>query len=74
MIPWEVRKKEILKRALEVEEKGKKEWEWLDVQAHPAELVKLVCEGLIRITYTRGRRKKYQLTEKGRKLLSPRGR
>ena len=48
--------KEILKRAVEHEEKGAKEkhylgWEWHEVRAYPTELMKCVREGICNIKY-----------------------
>lgn len=67
---WNIRRKEILKRALEVE-KNKERWCWYDIPAYPAELVKLVHEGLIKIVgkdpYS-SRAYTYQLTEKGKNI------
>jgi hypothetical protein len=48
----------ILKRAVEVEEQHDKDplrvghgWEWHDVRAYPASLVKLVVAGIVKVTY-----------------------
>ncbi len=48
----------ILRKAVEVEEQHDKDqyraghgWEWHEVQAYPASLVKLVVGGVLRITY-----------------------
>lgn len=48
--------REILQRAVEVEEKtGNRAnwlgWEWHEVRAYPAQLVKLVIEGAIRVNF-----------------------
>jgi hypothetical protein len=49
---------DILKRAVEVEEQHDKDplraghgWEWHDVRAYPASLVKLVVAGIVKVTY-----------------------
>jgi hypothetical protein len=46
----------ILRRAIEVEEKKANEpnwlgWEWYEVRAYPAQLVKLVIEGAIKVNF-----------------------
>ncbi len=47
---------EILSRAIEVEEKNANKpnwlgWEWYEVRAYPAQLVKLVIEGAIKVNF-----------------------
>ena len=60
--------KGILKRAVECEEENTKKehylgWEWHDVRAYPAELMKLVREGIIRIRFKSNRYTNYILTD-----------
>jgi len=43
------KEKEILKRAIELEESGKPSWTWWEVKAFPAELTKLVVKGFVEI-------------------------
>jgi len=48
--------REILQRAVDVEEENKKNpnwlgWEWYEVRAYPAQLVKLVIEGAIKVNF-----------------------
>jgi hypothetical protein len=78
------RYREILQRAIEVEENAEKGlhkdssiikdfgWEWYHVQAHPAEIMKLVREGIVEITYKSSRYTHYRLVdrEKVKKALS----
>ncbi|MHA1595936.1 MAG: hypothetical protein ACTSXX_14585 [Candidatus Baldrarchaeia archaeon] len=59
----------ILKRAIEVEEKKANDryflgWEWHDVRAWPAELMKLVREGIVDITYKSRRYTHYKLADR----------
>ena len=47
---------EILSRAVDVEEKNANKpnwlgWEWYEVRAYPAQLVKLVIEGAIKVNF-----------------------
>ena len=60
---------EILKRALEHEDNHAKDphylgWEWSDVRAYPAELMKLVREGIVNIKYKSRRYTHYVLANK----------
>jgi hypothetical protein len=60
---------EILKRAVEHEEKHMNEpyylgWEWHDVKAWPVELMKLVREGIINIKYKSSRHTSYVLADR----------
>lgn len=60
---------EILKRAVEHEEAHSKDehylgWEWSDVRAYPAELMKLVREGIVNIKYKSRRYTHYVLTDR----------
>ncbi len=48
--------REILQRAIEVEKESSKDphwlgWEWHEVRAYPAQLVKLVIEGVIKVNF-----------------------
>ena len=43
------KEKEILKRAIELEESGKPSWTWWEVKAFPAELMKLVIKGFVEV-------------------------
>jgi hypothetical protein len=61
--------KEILERAVQHEEKnlGKEYylgWEWSDVRAYPAELMKLVREGIADIQYKSRRYTNYKLADR----------
>jgi len=61
--------KEILERAVQHEEKnlGKEYylgWEWSDVRAYPAELMKLVREGIVDIQYKSRRYTNYKLADR----------
>lgn len=60
---------EILKRAVEHEENHAKDahylgWEWSDVRAYPAELMKLVREGIADIKYKSRRYTNYVLADR----------
>jgi len=60
---------EILKRAVEHEENHAKDthylgWEWSDVRAYPAELMKLVREGIVNIKYKSRRYTNYLLADR----------
>jgi hypothetical protein len=60
---------EILKRAVEHEEAHSKDehyfgWEWSDVRAYPAELMKLVREGIVNIKYKSRRYTHYILADR----------
>ena len=60
---------EILKRAVEHEEKHAKDeyylgWEWSDVRAYPAELMKLVRAGIVNIKYKSRRYTNYVLADR----------
>ena len=60
---------EILKRAVEHEESHLNDehylgWEWSDVRAYPAELMKLVREGIINIKYKTRRYTYYILVDR----------
>lgn len=61
----------ILKKAVEVEEQLDKDqyraghgWEWHEVQAYPASLVKLVVAGILRVTYRSNRGTMYLLVDR----------
>jgi hypothetical protein len=61
----------ILKKAVEVEELNDKNeyrrghgWEWHEVQAYPASLVKLVVGGVLRVTFKSNRSTMYLLTDR----------
>lgn len=60
---------EVLKRAVEHEETNSKNphylgWEWSDVRAYPAELMKLVREGIVNIKYKSRRYTNYILANR----------
>lgn len=60
---------EVLKRAVEHEEANSKNphylgWEWSDVRAYPAELMKLVREGIVNIKYKSRRYTNYILADR----------
>lgn len=60
---------EVLKRAVEHEEANSKNphylgWEWSDVRAYPAELMKLVREGIVNIKYKSRRYTNYVLADR----------
>jgi len=60
---------EVLKRAVEHEEGHMKDahylgWEWSDVRAYPAELMKLVREGIVNIKYKSRRYTLYVLADR----------
>jgi len=60
---------EILRRAVDHEESHSKDehylgWEWSDVRAYPAELMKLVREGIVDIKYKSRRYTHYVLTDR----------
>ena len=60
---------EILERAVKFEEEHSKEpyylgWEWSDVRAHPAEIMKLIREGIVVINYKSRRYTHYVLTNR----------
>ncbi len=61
----------ILARAVEVEERLDKDqyraghgWEWFEVQAYPASLVKLVVAGVLRVTHKSNRSTMYLLADR----------
>lgn len=61
----------ILKKAVEVEERNDEDqyragrgWEWHDVQAYPASLVKLVVGGVLRVTFKSNRSTMYLLVDR----------
>lgn len=61
--------REILQRAIEVEEKdGSKPnwlgWEWYEVRAYPAQLVKLVIEGAVRVNFKSNSSTHYLLADR----------
>ena len=68
--------REILERIVKVEEEAEKGhhkdaesikslgWEWYHVQAYPAELMKLVREGIIEITYKSRKYTHYKLKDR----------
>jgi len=59
--------KEILKRALELEDNGKASWTWWEVKAFPSELMRLVIAGYVEVVEkSPARRKpsKYRLANK----------
>jgi len=60
---------EILLRAIKVEENKSGDhyflgWEWHEVRAWPAELMKLVREGIVNITYKSRRYTHYKLADR----------
>jgi hypothetical protein len=60
---------EILKRAVEHEEAHSKDpyylgWEWSDVRAYPAEIMRLIREGIVTIRYKSRRYTNYLLTDR----------
>jgi hypothetical protein len=60
---------EILQRAVEHEENHAEDahylgWEWSDVRAYPAELMKLVREGIVNIKYKSRRYTHYVLADR----------
>jgi hypothetical protein len=60
---------EILGRAVKHEETHSKDpyylgWEWSDVRAYPAELMRLVREGIVTIRYKSKRYTRYLLTDR----------
>jgi hypothetical protein len=61
--------REILELAVVAEEsdpaqKGKYGWEWQDVRAYPASLMKLVVTGILRVTHKSSRSKMYLLVDR----------
>jgi len=61
----------VLKKAVEVEERLDKDqyragygWEWHEVQAYPATLVKLVVGGILRVTHKSNRSTMYLLVDR----------
>ena len=61
----------ILKKAVEVEERLDRDqyragygWEWHEVQAYPASLVKLVVAGVLRVTHKSNRSTMYLLVDR----------
>lgn len=61
--------KEILERAVQHEEENSKNehylgWEWHDVRAYPAELMKLVREGIISIRFKSRKYTHYLLVDR----------
>lgn len=60
--------REILRLAVEVEEKDPHKqqwgWEWHDVRAHPASLMKLVVAGIIRVASKSNRYTMYLLVDR----------
>jgi len=59
----------ILRRALEQEEKQANElvyfgWEWYEVRAYPAELMKLVREGIVTLNYRSRSHRNYLLSNR----------
>lgn len=61
----------ILRKAVEVEERLDKDqyraghgWEWHEVQAYPASLVKLVVAGVLRVTFKSNRSTMYLLVDR----------
>ena len=60
----------ILSRAIEVEEKNANKpnwlgWEWYEVRAYPAQLVKLVIEGAIKVNFKSNASTCYLLVDLG---------
>lgn len=60
--------REILQRAIEVEEKHMNErhwlgWEWHEVRAYPAHLVKLVIAGVIKVNFKSNSSTNYLLVD-----------
>lgn len=61
--------REILQRAIEAEEKHANErhwlgWEWYEVRAYPAHLVKLVIAGVIRVNFKSNSSTNYLLVDR----------
>ena len=61
--------REILQRAIEVEEKNTQNphylgWEWYDVRAYPAQLVKLVIVGVTSVNFKSNSSTNYLLVDK----------
>lgn len=62
--------REILQRAIEVEEReGSKSphwlgWEWYEVRAYPAHLVKLVIEGIAKVNFKSNSSTNYVLVDR----------
>ena len=61
--------REILQRAIEIEDRdGKKEhwlgWEWHEVRAYPASLVKLVIAGIIQISFKSNSSTTYRIVDR----------
>lgn len=62
------RYREILQRAIEAEEKHTNErhwlgWEWYEVRAYPAHLVKLVIAGVIKVNFKSNSSTNYLLVD-----------
>ena len=61
--------REILQRAIDVEEKNTSNphwlgWEWHEVRAYPAHLVKLVIEGIIKVNFKSNSSTNYLLVDR----------
>jgi len=62
--------REVFERAIAIEDKPPNDftkdygWEWSDVKAHPAKLIKLVTEDLLDIKYKSRRYTHYKLKDK----------
>lgn len=61
--------REVLERAIEVEEKHQKDpnwlgWEWHEVRAYPAQLVKMVIEGVIKVNFKSNSSTTYLIVDK----------
>lgn len=61
--------RDILKRAIDVEEKNTNNphwlgWEWYEVRAYPAHLVKLVIEGIIKVNFKSNSSTNYLLVDR----------
>jgi len=61
--------REVLQRAIEAEEKNAQNphylgWEWYDVRAHPAQLVKLVIAGITNVNFKSNSSTNYLLVDK----------
>jgi len=60
-----IEEKNILRKALELEEHGVLDWEWWMIGVHPAKLMRLVDKGLIVVT-SRKKTLKYRLADRER--------
>jgi len=62
------REREALKRAYELELRGRTRWRWHEIQYHPARIMSLIIKDLIEIERKSLRGHWYRLTELGRAI------